>query len=259
MSVFNLYSHYYNLLYRNKEYAAETSYILDLILEETQGAESITELGCGTGGHAVHFAEKGFTVNGFDLSQTMIDEAEKKKKSLPESVADRLKFQVGDIRNLVNFPESDIILSLFHVMSYQIANQDLINTFKTVKTGLKPDGIFIFDFWYGPGVLSDKPQFRMKRFEDEAVGIIRFTEPNLVPDENVVDVNFTLLITDKSNGKTSEITELHRMRYLFLPELNFLLKACGLEVRKSYHWMTKEKPTVETWYCCLIAGHAAHD
>ncbi len=48
----------------------------------------------------------------------------------------------------------------------QITNSDLSQSFNIVSKHLKPRWIFIFDCWYGPAVISDKPYKRNKRFKD---------------------------------------------------------------------------------------------
>ena len=47
---FNLYSKYYNLLYADKDYQGETSYIKNLLQKYFPSAKSILEFGSGTGG-----------------------------------------------------------------------------------------------------------------------------------------------------------------------------------------------------------------
>jgi len=54
--VFNAYAAYYDLLYKEKNYAEEAEYIHGLIQKNTPGAKTILELGCGTGQHAVEFS-----------------------------------------------------------------------------------------------------------------------------------------------------------------------------------------------------------
>jgi len=79
MSVFNKYSKYYNLLYKDKNYISETDYIVELIRKNTLNSKTILEFRCGTGSHALCFAEKGFSVNGVDLSEGMVKSANEKK------------------------------------------------------------------------------------------------------------------------------------------------------------------------------------
>ena len=40
----------------------------------------------------------------------------------------------------------DVVISLFHVMSYQNNNEKILKAFSTAKKHLKANGIFIFDF-----------------------------------------------------------------------------------------------------------------
>ncbi len=66
--VFADYARYYALLYRDKDYVAEADYVAGLVKKYHPDAQSILELGFGTGIHASLLAEKGFTVYGIERS-----------------------------------------------------------------------------------------------------------------------------------------------------------------------------------------------
>jgi predicted TPR repeat methyltransferase len=85
------YGRYYDLLYRDKDYAAESEYVASHIRKHVPRAKRILELGCGTGGHAVLLAAMGFDVHGVDLSEAMLGRANARKASLPKAVAARLE------------------------------------------------------------------------------------------------------------------------------------------------------------------------
>jgi SAM-dependent methyltransferase len=157
VDVFGNYARYYDLLYRDKDYLGETQFIQNLIQAHAPKAKSILELGCGTGIHASLLAQQNFQIYGVDISHEMLQKASDRFSKLPAEVSSRLNFAHGDIRQLRLNHTFDVILSLFHVISYQTSNDDLMAAFKTVKQHLKPGGIFIFDIWYGPAVLSDRP------------------------------------------------------------------------------------------------------
>ncbi len=55
---FDLYSEYYDLLYKDKNYKKEADYIASLIKTNAPHTKSILELGCGTGKHASLLREK---------------------------------------------------------------------------------------------------------------------------------------------------------------------------------------------------------
>jgi SAM-dependent methyltransferase len=252
MKVFGNYSRYYDLLYRDKDYATEAKFVHDLIQEHKPDAQSILELGCGTGRHSEILADYGYHIHGVDLSEEMLQKGSDRLSKLPPDLASRLKFFQGDIRNLQLNQKFDVIVSLFHVISYQTTNDDLLATFHTVKTHLKQGGIFIFDCWYGAGVLSDPPTVRVKRLEDETMKITRIAEPIIHPNDNLVDVNYQVFIEDKNTDKIEEIKETHTMRYLFKPEIEFFLKISNLTLIETQEWMSKDKPSIKTWNIYFI-------
>lgn len=247
MTVFGDYSRYYDLLYRDKDYIGEAQFIHQLIQNYAPKTQSILELGCGTGNHAMLLAKEGYNVHGIDLSEEMLQQARDRLSNLPPDLASHLTFSQGDIRNVRLKQKFDVILSLFHVISYQITNEDLQAAFATVKEHLKPNGIFIFDCWYGPAVLSQSPTVRVKRLENEEILITRIAEPEIYPNDNLVDVNYQVFIKDKKSGSVDELQETHRMRYLFQQELNLFMNSFELKIVDCCEWMTGCQPNVNTW------------
>jgi SAM-dependent methyltransferase len=177
----------------------------------------------------------------------MLQQASERLSQLPQELASKLTYSQGDIRTIRLDQQFDAIVSLFHVFSYQTTNQDLQATFATVNAHLKPGGVLIFDCWYGPAVLSDRPTVRIKRLEDKEISITRIAEPVMHPNENLVNVNYQVFIKDKHNGAVEELQETHTMRYLFKPEVDLLFKASQLELIASHEWMTKSEPGFNTW------------
>lgn len=252
MNNFKKYSQYYDLLYKDKNYESEVEFIVKIIKLYSPNAKTILDLGSGTGIHDFLFAQKGYDVTGVDISFEMIEEANIKLNTDFLENKDSLKFEVGDIRTWNSEEKYDIVVSLFHVMSYQVTNDDIKKAFFTVKKHVKEDGVFIFDFWYGPGVLSSPPVTRIKRLENEHVYVTRLAEPVLHPNENVVDVNYTILVKDKVEGLTEEINETHNMRYLFLSELQMFAEALNAKSVDLYEWLSLSKPTVDSWTACVV-------
>lgn len=256
MSAFGAYARSYDLLYRDKDYVAEAGYVHGLIRHHVPAARSILELGCGTGAHAAEFAALGYEVHGVDVSVGMLERARARQAQLPPAVNNRLAFSVGDVRSYRAGRLFDAVTALFHVVSYQVTNEDLAGIFATAAAHLAPGGIFLFDCWYGPAVLSDPPVVRVKRFEDTATRVLRIAEPTMCFNENVAEVAYQVMVTDLASGQTEEILERHRLRYLFAPELALCLRAAGLEPVQLNEWMSDAAPSQRTWNVVMV-GRAA--
>ncbi|MCK5642847.1 MAG: class I SAM-dependent methyltransferase [Gammaproteobacteria bacterium] len=247
MSVFENYAKYYDLLYQDKDYTGEANFIVDIIKSHSPNAASILDLGCGTGYHAALIAKEGYSVHGVDRSESILVRADERKLGLAQPVAQKLSFSKGDVCSVRIQEKFDVVVSLFHVMSYQITNEDIQAAFTTAAAHLKDGGIFIFDCWYGPGVLTERPEPRIKKVENEYVKIIRVAEPVMHPNKNLVDVNYTVLVTEKDSDKFEQINEKHQMRYWFMPEIEFFLAKSGFELVKSGQWMTNKDSGFDCW------------
>ena len=251
--VFDAYARYYDLLYRDKDYAAEAKYVASLIRAQAPRAARILELGCGTGAHAEHLARMGFSVHGVDRSETMLAGAAVRKAALPADLAGRLSFGEGDVRTARTGETYDAVISLFHVMSYQTTDADLAAAFDTAAAHLAPGGPFLFDFWYGPAVLAQKPEPRVKHLEDDAIRVSRAANPVMRPGESVVDVNYAVSIEVKESGQLQEVRESHAMRYLFATEIEqYLAPPRWVDVR-IFPWMETGPLSEKHWSGCALA------
>jgi len=252
MSVFGDYARFYDLLYRDKDYEGEAGYVDSLLRRYAPGAGVLLELGCGTGIHAALLTKRGYRVHGIDVSGEMLDAAERRRALLPENEASNLSFSESDIRCYRAEKSFDAVVSLFHVVSYQTSDDDLEGVFDTVSGNLDAGGIFVFDCWYGPAVLTGKPEVRIKRAEDERISVTRIAEPVIRPEKNVVDVNYHVFVRDKKSGVVEELRETHSMRYLFHPEVERLLSGAGMALIHSEEWMTGVSPSLDTWSVCFV-------
>lgn len=249
--VFEKYAEYYNILYKDKDYVGETNFIHRLIQNVHSEAKSILNLGCGTGNHDFELAKLGYEVTGVDLSDEMLANANSRLESMVGNNP-RPSFYKGDIRDVRLGKKFDVVISLFHVMSYQSTNDDVKAAFVTAKEHLTPGGHFIFDCWYGPAVLSDPPVVRIKRLEDETVDFVRIAEPVMYPNENLVDVNYQIILTDRLTGTVKQLRETHRMRYFFTPEIELFLRDTGLRIMTVSEWMTGNSLNLSSWGACFV-------
>lgn len=253
MTVFEGYSRYYDLLYRDKDYASESRYVAALIEQHAPSSRSLMEIGCGTGAHAAELAGLGYDVTGVDLSDGMLAAAEMRKRNMPPGLASRLSFAKGDARNVRLERRFNAVISLFHVMSYQTTNDDLAAAFQTAREHLLPGGVFVFDCWYGPAVLRQWPSVTERTLADGATRVHRVATPEIDANRNLVDVNYVVEVTDIASQTTETLTEKHTMRYLFTPEIELALRAADMKLVDSNAWMSAEPPGFGSWAAVFVA------
>lgn len=246
MKVFDEYAEYYDLLYRDKDYSGESAYVHSIIENLSPPGRRLLDLGSGTGRHGQCFRQLGYQVHGIERSEGMLAAS----KRLEE---EGLEFSQGDIRELSADLSVDVVISLFHVISYQVSNLDLARVFSGVSHALSDDGLFLFDAWYGPAVLTDQPSIRRRKMESDTVSIERASYPTLLTNQNRVDVRFEVEVTDRSTDRVYPITENHSMRYLFIPEVELLLNQAGMKLLEVKRWMSHEAVASDDWYALFVA------
>lgn len=241
--LFGRYSHYYDLLYAEKDDAAEAAYVIGLLGRCGLPSGDLLEFGCGTGRHACQFAAAGYRVTGVERSPGMLARA----RSCPGFTL------VGrDIRDLRLGRHFHAVVALFHVLSYQIENADVVATLASAAAHLEPGGLFLFDVWYSPAVLTLRPQVRVQRVADKRLALTRLAEPKVFANENRVDVRYTLYAQDRKTGAVEVVEETHPMRHFSLPELDLFAAAAGFERVLCEAFLTGEPPGETTWGLCLV-------
>src|SRR2546422_723346 len=88
--VFEKYSAYYDLLYRDKDYAGEVAYLSHVLSSVAPKAKSLLEFGSGTGRHGRLLASKGFNLFGVERSESMVAEAKRFPSSMLHAPSSRL-------------------------------------------------------------------------------------------------------------------------------------------------------------------------
>ena len=242
MNNFSLYTKYYDLLNSEKKYDEECNYIEKLLNENFNNPKSILEFGSGTGIHGLNLLNKGYDVYGIENSPEMVEIAKK----------NGYECQVDDIEKFSLNKKFDSIIALFHVVSYLNTNEKLINTFKNAHKHLNIGGCFIFDVWYTPAVNYLKPSPRLRKISNDNYNIVRIAEPEILENQNVVNVDYEIIVEDKKSNKFDVIKERHPMRHFSIQEIKLLAIIAGFEFVRAEEFMSSEIPSKNTWGVCFI-------
>jgi SAM-dependent methyltransferase len=246
--VFSQYAQYYDLLYRDKDYAGESRFIDGLLRQAGVQAGPLLDVGCGTGSHARELSSLGWKVTGVDLSIEMVDIA---RSRIPPG--GEIEFFHGAAAEFDLGRKFSSVVSLFHVASYHVGPEDLFRMFVNVRRHLVAGGIFIFDFWHGSGVLADPPAARIRRVENDCIRVVRISEPAHTPERCLVEVNYEVQIEDIAGKTVAGFRETHRMRYYFLPELEFMLGRAGFSVEIAQAGFSGKNLDSHAWHGLIVA------
>jgi len=244
---FQKYSVYYDLLYQDKDYAAEAKYVARTIRSTNPAAHKILEFGSGTGRHGRMLAALGFNVHGIERSADMVAMANAAPASPATATGGSFTCEVGDVRSIYLGQTFDAVVALFHVISYLTTNDDLQAAFRVAAHHLTLGGVFLFDVWHGPAVLVERPTQRIKNVANERFEVARTARPEVDTNRSTVKVTYEMQCRDRESGEVACFSEDHTMRYLFPTEIELLAQACGMRLVLTEEFLTGGPPSASTW------------
>jgi SAM-dependent methyltransferase len=244
--VFEQYAQFYDLYYAEKNYSKEADFILELVSRFGLQPKSVLDMGCGSGRHLFELANRGVRGYGFDLSVEMLKLA--RERLTPRG----LQVTEGDLCCFRNGQRYDLVLAMFAVMGYLTSNDDLLSGFRTAREHLAPGGLFVFDGWFGPAVLAQKPEERVHEYKKDGQRVWRCARPYLDPINQVATVHYEIE-SENLDGTRRVFTEDHAMRFMFVQETRLAMEASGLELVHYCPFLEPDgKLSLETWNITFV-------
>jgi len=206
---------YYHILYNHRNDSEAKFFMRNLrsFLQLKKG-ETILDLPCGKGRHAIFLNTQGFDVTGADLSSNSITAAKKYENKT-------LRFSVHDMRDSL-FKKYHAIFNLFTSFGYFDDEETNENVLKKMKAGLLPNGHIVIDF------------LNIKKVESE-----------LIAEETIIksDIHFLikrhisegLLIKNiyfEADGKQHHYTE--KVQCLDLSKMETFAKNANLNIKHVF-------------------------
>jgi SAM-dependent methyltransferase len=244
-----LFAELYDVFYAGKPYAQEAAFVSER-LEAHRGAHRLLELACGTGGHAFALERLGYEVTAADCSPDMIAQAQAKKARLGSGV----RFATADMRDLHLGDHSfDALVCLFDSIGYVLDNAALLATLRGVRRHLRPEGLFVFEFWHAPAMLRHFDPLRVRQWPIPGGKVLRISETTLDVARQLSTVSYRVW-QHNEDGTYREFSECHRNRYFSVPEMAGWLAQSGFEPLEWCAGFSSEEPiTDSTWHVLAVA------
>jgi SAM-dependent methyltransferase len=200
----------------------------------------VLELGCGTGRVAVPLAEAGISVVGLDRSRSMLDVAERRRRSLPSEVRRRLSFVEADMQDFRLGRRFGLVFAAFRVFMVLPDPASQRAALATIGRHVRPGGLVAIDV-FDPRLdlltVEPGPPRAIGEVRHPLTGnLVRVTALDRVNDH--VSQRFTehwrFAELDDREGTIREEVETLVLRWTYRCELHHLLELAGFEVAAEY-------------------------
>jgi SAM-dependent methyltransferase len=248
----SVYAECYDAIYQEKDYQAECDLIERLFKTYGDGQiKTVLDLGCGTGNHALPLAARGFDVIGVDRSESMLAQA--RKKAARSSPLERDAYYQADIQTLNLGRQFDATLLMFAVLGYQLDDAEVTAALRTARHHLRPGGLLLFDVWYGPAVLFQRPSEREKIIPTSTGKIQRVSSSELDTSRHTCTVRYHVR-KFAADRLLSESAEAHTVRYFFFADVSLFLQSTAFTLIRLGAFPEFDcEPDETTWNVLAVA------
>ncbi|WBX72597.1 methyltransferase domain-containing protein [Tenacibaculum pacificus] len=206
---------YYHTLYKHRN-DADAQFFMRNITSFLQLPKTshIADLPCGKGRHSVYLNSLNYKVTGGDLSKNSITHAKQFEN-------ENLHFEVWDMRDPIK-EKYDAIFNLFTSFGYFDDDNEDIAILKSIKNGLKEDGVFVLDF-----LNVEKVKNSLVTSEIKTVDNIEFNIKREIKDGFILKhISF---IADKKQHNYTE-----QVKFLTLDKMQIYFKKAGLNLKHVF-------------------------
>lgn len=242
------YSRSYDALYKEKDYVAEVDLLEEIFAD--RDVRRVLDLGCGTGGHAIELATRGYDVVGIDRSLPMLAIARSKAKERGVNP----RFLCSDVRSLALRQHFGAVVSMFAVIGYQHGDEDVRRAFDVAASHLAAGGLFVFDVWFAPAVTKIRPSDRVLVRREGDVDLVRISSGTLRDTGDLCEVRMGVWEV-KAGEVQSSTSEVHTMRFFSSDSLDRFLNATGFVRERIGGFPDIDvEPSDETWNVVVVAS-----
>ena len=130
---------YYDIIYgADIDYNAESLCLHDIF--KKYKVKTLLDISCGTATHLIHLGKQGYSGNGFDISEKMLEIAN--EKAIKESLD--LNLQIADMKSLQTHNQFDAVFSLY-ALGLNSTPNDVECILRNIYPLVKNKGIFVFN------------------------------------------------------------------------------------------------------------------
>lgn len=216
---------------------ADAPFYLDLA-EKANGPT--LELGCGTGRLLIKIARAGFSIDGIDLSDSMLARCESKLRDEPLAVRELATIRKADMTAFDLGKTYALCIAPFRCFAHLIRTEDQLACLAAVHRHLRPGGTFVLDVFNPDPARMHDPAFTEGVVEFDGLtlpdGRILGRSSRIAAFHPAAQYNDTELIyhVTHPDGRTERLVHSFPIRLLFRYEVEHLLARQGFAIRECF-------------------------
>lgn len=239
-----LHAAVYDELYADKPYDAEARFV-----HELAGAPGgrLLDVACGTGRHAVAFADLGYEVTASDVNEELLAVGRR-------TAGERVRFVQGDMRDLdVDGGPFDLVTCLFDSIGYAEVDELIVASLRSLGRHAAPGGRIVCEFLHAPAIVCGASPARVRRLVlRDGRDLVRTSETTLDVERMLMHVTYELWAID-AGGRAEHEVEQQTNRVFSVPEMRALAEDAGLTVRAIVAAYADEPIGPDTFHLLLVA------
>lgn len=234
-----LHARVYDEIYADKPYADEARFVHELA---GRPGGKLLDVACGTGRHALAFADLGYEVTGTDLNDELLEVGR-------AAGGDRVRFVQGDMTDLDVPGRFDLVTCLFDSIGYAQENDSVVAALRSLGRHVTPEGTVVVEFLHAPAIVrgADPRRERTLALADGRE-LTRVAETTLDVPRMLMRVRYELSLDGE------QYSEEQVNRAFSIPEMRLLAESAGLDVRDLVPAYTDGEIALDTFHVLLVAG-----
>jgi len=206
---------YYHILYKHRDDTEAHEFMRNLVtFLGLKKGDTLLDLACGRGRHAIYLNSLGFNIIGADLSKNSIQHAKKFENNT-------LHFLEHDMRNPFK-KRYNSILNLFTSFGFFEDDAEDIAVLENIKNGLLPNGTAIIDFMNAKKVIDNLVPNESQTIDGITFHISRYVDKGFI----VKEINFD------ADGTHHQYFE--KVKRLDLAKINSYVNSVGFKIKHIF-------------------------
>jgi ubiquinone/menaquinone biosynthesis C-methylase UbiE len=235
---FSMEAKLYDKVWGKHDYDADIKFLDDLLRKHN--FKSVIDIGCGTGNHTLRLSKLGYSVQGVDISQTMLKIARRKDENA------KIRFMQGDMKKLGKIvPKNekfDAAICLGHPSSSLMTDSDVQAFLRGTHKILKNNGLLVFDARNAKKINEEYLNtLRLDHIVNEGKLQLLVLAYNTRDSQDPSIIVWRPIFLKKENGKVDLQLREHKLRWFEFSSLKRIMTQCGFKLSAAYSGPHKEK------------------